>query len=116
MKEAVWPACEDARKMVEWLRGLASERKLRLFACAFWRWHERPDSEIDTETIRALACAERWAETGSIPGPSSEPLSLGWRWHPLFAQNAADAANWTIRKTAAGYRTTNRVKAAKQQV
>ena len=32
--EAEWLACDDPRPMVEFLNGKASNRKLRLFACA----------------------------------------------------------------------------------
>jgi hypothetical protein len=41
MTEAEWLGCEDPRKMLEFLRGTVSERKLRLFACACFRrlWH-----------------------------------------------------------------------------
>ena len=77
----------------------------------------KTDSEIDPDMVRALSYAERWAESGSIPARSSEPfLPIWFKWHPLFAREATDAANWTIRKTAAGYRTTNRSEAAEQQV
>jgi hypothetical protein len=85
--------------MVGCLRGRASDRKLRLFACAFWRWFTEPDA--DPEMLRALEHAERWAEAGASLVRSSEPLfDISFRWHPLFARDAVDAANWTVRGSA----------------
>lgn len=44
MTEAEWLACTNPRPMLEFLRGKASERKLRLFSCACCRlvWHILP--------------------------------------------------------------------------
>ncbi len=46
MTEAQWLACEDPQKMIAFVRGVASERKLRLVAVGFcrqaWRWVKDP--------------------------------------------------------------------------
>lgn len=106
MTEAEWLACEDPRKQVEGVRAIVSARKLRLFACAFWRgwWHAETEhhsaTELDFNIVQLLAYSEQWAERGPRPEGS---LPGGFGWHPLVARNAADAANWTIRQTA-GYK------------
>jgi hypothetical protein len=100
-----WLACEDPRKLLVWVRATASDRKLRLFVCAFWRWHSMRRGEsrggTDPEMSRALDYAERWSENGEPARASAPMFSIPLRWHPLFARNAFDAAGWTIRGSAA---------------
>jgi hypothetical protein len=106
MTEEAWLFCEDPRKVFVCLRPVATDRQLRLFACAFWHWHaqqqaERTTGAIGLEMIQALDYAERWAENGAPPRDAGPVFSIEFRWHPLFARHASDAAEWTIRGSAA---------------
>jgi hypothetical protein len=58
--EAEWLACTDPDPMLEYLRGRASQRKLRLFAVACCRRVERLFG--DKRTRRAVEIAERYAD------------------------------------------------------
>jgi hypothetical protein len=60
MNEAEWLACDDPRPMLEFLRGKASERKMRLFlvACARLVWDQLSDLVMRT----AVETAERYAD------------------------------------------------------
>jgi hypothetical protein len=80
--EAQWLACEDPEAMLAFLRGRASERKLRLFACACCR----KISELIGRTrhgLRAVAAGEQMAD-GLLPaeGASDLPSQL---WNEGFA-------------------------------
>jgi hypothetical protein len=64
MTEAEWQASEQPRSMLNFLRGKASARKLRLFACACCRriWHL-----LDEAQRRGVVVAERFADGFAAP-------------------------------------------------
>src|SRR5262249_38060162 len=64
MTETEWLACNDPRPMLDFLRGKASQRKLRLFACACCRqaWNLLP-----LEGQWAIEVAERYADGKADP-------------------------------------------------
>ena len=59
MTEQEWLACADPTPMLEYLRGKASDRKLRLFACAFGRAVRDSQHQLGPSTV---AVAERYAD------------------------------------------------------
>jgi hypothetical protein len=58
--EQEWDGCTDPGKMLEFLRGKGSERKLRLFICACCRrfWHLL----VDSRSQQAVEISERFAD------------------------------------------------------
>jgi hypothetical protein len=94
MQADMWEACDDPRKLLEWVRRLGTDRQFRLFACAFWRWARFQGGELPDTVARALEFAESWAETGVRP--DGYPVGFPG-WHPLLARTGFDAANWSIR-------------------
>jgi hypothetical protein len=66
MTEAEWLACTDPAAMLEFIRGKANDRKLRLFACACCRrvWNFLSDDEWGR---RLVELAERFADGAACP-------------------------------------------------
>jgi hypothetical protein len=79
--ESEWLACTDPTPMLDFLRGKASDRKLRLFACACCRrfWHLL----VDSRSQQAVEMSERFADALAGPGE----LTSAWE----EARSAGDA-------------------------
>src|SRR5262245_4447409 len=74
MTEADWLSSTSPNRMLYHLRGTASERKLRLFACASARhvWHLLRDER----DLRWVELAERFADGENVADEASR-LTLG---------------------------------------
>ncbi len=94
MTEAEWLACTDPQPMLEILcgSGKASERKLRLFACACCR--RLGNLLSDRYSRKALTVAERYADAAV----SQDKLRFAWG----DARRAAQVAYRQERQTAKG--------------
>jgi hypothetical protein len=104
MTEAEWLGCDDPGKMLQFVQGKASERKLRLFAIACVR---RPWWVLDDEQSRqAVEIAERYADGRAraeelASAHANIDLERGWEVQPASAVTtdpfgtiqATDAAN-----------------------
>ncbi len=102
MTEAEWLACDDPAPMLEFLRGQASDRKLRLFACT--RCRDVSHFFTDKRSLLAIDVAECWAELQDDVALASAHAAAGAAYRetldkfasrlPIHAteQQAADAA------------------------
>jgi len=59
MTESEWLKCNDPREMLDFLRSRMSERKLRLFVCAWERMHSKP---LDEWGQKGVEVSERRAD------------------------------------------------------
>jgi hypothetical protein len=102
--EAEWLSCTNPKPMLEFVRGRASDRKLRLFAaaCARHLW----GSTEDEATAAFLAAADRLAEAGgmrvrtsrvrvpagevAIECGASDPVGPVWSVGPDGSRRAVD--------------------------
>ncbi|AMV25141.1 hypothetical protein VT84_12150 [Gemmata sp. SH-PL17] len=88
MTEAEWLACEDAQQMLDFIRVKASERELRLWACASaLQRHGR------FGIAEAVAIAEEWADDVRPVVPNHP--SLAWvcnesAWRAAYEGTAGD--------------------------
>jgi hypothetical protein len=96
MTEQEWLACADPTPMLEFLRGKASDRKLRLFACACCRNPVWMMLDRDEAVIRTIEdCADKWAGVGSFHPANFGALRFGAVW--AAAESAYDAAReWVV--------------------
>jgi len=76
MTEAEWNACTDPGPMLEFLRGKASDRKLRLFAVACCRRIHH--LLADDRSQRALDVAEKFADGLCSEAERLEAEALAW--------------------------------------
>jgi hypothetical protein len=99
MTEAEWLACDDPQAMLAYLGGKASERKLRLFACACCRrvWHLLIDEqcrvavEVAERYADGLATrAEAWAAAGAARAAWDANLERDQEFHALMRAQHPD--------------------------
>jgi hypothetical protein len=90
--EAEWLDASDAEPMLEFLHGKASDRKLRLFACACARaaWNPLPNAASRTLLEIAEAYADGRATTTDVRAARRKGYCMGLIW--LLAADANVAA------------------------
>jgi hypothetical protein len=98
--EVEWLASKDAYPMLDCLRGKASDRKLRLFACALGR---RLWDKFDQQAVRRAVEIAEWVADGLAPPAALEGvLDAAFRavrgprgvHAPWAAANSADPDVW----------------------
>src|SRR5690349_12221751 len=95
MDEATWLACTNPQPMLEFLWERASDRKLRLFACAWCRDHytrltpeQRQGVEAGERLADGLASREELAAQAAVVSGAAAQAA--------FADAARSAAHWSL--------------------
>jgi hypothetical protein len=92
MTEAEWNGCEDPRLMLEFLRGKANDRKLRLFACA---WCQSISDELTKpDSLEAITAAEQYADGLLNLGEMRYLATEAWAHGDLIASATGHADAW----------------------
>jgi hypothetical protein len=101
MTEAEWLACTDPHKMRATLRGKASDRKLRLFACACCR--QRFDRLAGRAELQGVVrAAEQWVDGAITPARVGQVRSpLGRYYRHLFDPATAGDLTLAVHRVAA---------------
>jgi hypothetical protein len=94
MTEAEWLSAIDPTPMLEYLQRKASDRKLRLFACACTRavW----ELLADERARRAVQMAERYADGLATEGELSAASAEAWDAVDAYGSEANHAACTTV--------------------
>jgi hypothetical protein len=101
MTGAEWEACGDIRLMADFIRAVASDRKLRLFACScartFWDlltdWRSRQAVEVTERFVDGLCAPEELAQAQALAGkaPAKARRAKLVREIPVYAAAPAPA-------------------------
>src|SRR4051812_12119425 len=97
MTEQEWLECADPTPMLEFLRGTASERKLRLFACACCRriWHLLPHAAARVFVEVAEQYADQLASDVELAKADDEhclaQIDVDYKWGPVGTEYAMSA-------------------------
>src|SRR5438046_1674750 len=76
MTEQEWTTCTDPQRMLDFLRGKANDRKLRLFACA--RCRQLWSLLTDHRSRSAVEVGERFADHQATAAELTEAADAAW--------------------------------------